>query len=180
MVRTRRDCPYPGCTSKDLVRLANHLESKHKLSAAEKKPYLLSAKTQRVVEASDLLSEEKGTPKLRPDKMTPDASPVKRDCNELAIIPLQPCSSIIICGVTNTGKSRFTKRLVEECSNMYDPNPPEKILYCYGVYSSLYEEMEREQKNIQFHHGMPTEQSIDEYSGGKHTLVIFDDLMSSV
>ena len=95
-------------------------------------------------------------------------------------LPLLPYTSINLCGPTNCGKTRFTKRLIEERYNMYETNPPEKILYCYGIFQNLFSEMEKSIKNISFHEGLPTEDYVDKFSNGEHTLIVLDDLMNSV
>ena len=96
------------------------------------------------------------------------------------LLPLEPNSSTIICGPSNSGKSQFTKKLIENLENMYDNDPPVQVLYCYGVRQTLYDEMEASVKNIQFHEGLPSETFIDEYADGKHTLIVLDDLMNDV
>ena len=40
MGRKRRDCPVFGCTSKDLVRLANHLDQIHDMDTEERAKWL--------------------------------------------------------------------------------------------------------------------------------------------
>ena len=60
---------------------------------------------------------------------------------------------------------------------LYRPEDvPEKILYCYGVYQSLFVQMSEEIPNIKFHEGLPTMEDILTYSEGSHCCVIFDDL----
>ena len=99
--------------------------------------------------------------------------------NTLTLLPLQPNSSLILCGPSNSGKSHFTKRLIENLDGMYESDPPVLILYCYGVHQGLYDEIESTIKNIQFHEGLPSETFIDEYADGKHTLIVLDDLMNA-
>ena len=48
------------------------------------------------------------------------------------LLPLQPNSAFVINGPTNSGKSIFTKKLINELNNMYESNPPTKVLYCLG------------------------------------------------
>lgn len=40
MGRTRRDCPVFGCTSKNLARLANHLDQMHNMDTQERAKWL--------------------------------------------------------------------------------------------------------------------------------------------
>ena len=46
MVRTKWHCPIPGCGSKFLVQLADHLTRVHELSELERKYWLQFAKLQ--------------------------------------------------------------------------------------------------------------------------------------
>ena len=100
--------------------------------------------------------------------------------NVKVLLPLQPNSSAIICGASNSGKSQFTKKLIENLGQMYESDPPVRVLYCYGVHQILYTDMEALVPNIQFHEGLPNEKLFDEYADGKHTLIVLDDLMNSV
>ena len=95
------------------------------------------------------------------------------------LLPLEPRSSLIISGPSSSGKSLFTKRLIEQRDKMYKSDPPVKVLYCYGVHQHLYDEMEKSISSIQFHDGLPTEEFIYQFADGKHTLIVFDDLMNS-
>ncbi|GFX24781.1 uncharacterized protein TNCV_4488721 [Trichonephila clavipes] len=65
------------------------------------------------------------------------------------------------------GKSRFVKKLIE--NKMIKPFP-KKIIWCYGVYQALYEEM----PNISFHEGIPS--NLHQYSDA---LIVIDDLMDA-
>jgi len=75
----------------------------------------------------------------------------------------------VIAGPTGSGKSVFVQRLLKHAKTVIDP-PPDRILYCYGVYQKLFSEM----IGVEFNEGLP---SLDEFDGKKHTLVIIDDLM---
>ena len=64
---------------------------------------------------------------------------------------------------------------------MYIKTPPQKILYCHGVYQELYDRMERDIPNITFHEGLPSKDVVEDFAqGGSHGLVILDDLMHKV
>ena len=55
-----------------------------------------------------------------------------------------------------SGKSFWTFRLLREKENMFS-FPPEKVLYCYGIYQPLFEQMEKEMPFVSFHQGLPDE-----------------------
>ena len=75
----------------------------------------------------------------------------------------------VISGPTGSGKSVFVQRLLKHAKTVISPTP-ERILYCYGVYQEIFFKME----GIDFNEGF---QSLDEFDGRKHSLVIIDDLM---
>lgn len=75
----------------------------------------------------------------------------------------------VIGGPTGSGKSVFVQRLLKHIKTVFT-HPPERILYCYGVYQSIFSEFE----GVEFNEGLP---SLDEFDGAKNTLVIIDDLM---
>src|SRR2546425_6763331 len=75
----------------------------------------------------------------------------------------------VISGPTGSGKSVVVQRLLKHAKTVIAP-PPDRILYCYGVYQQMFSKM----KDVEFNEGLP---SLDEFNGDKHTLVIIDDLM---
>jgi hypothetical protein len=75
----------------------------------------------------------------------------------------------VISGPTGSGKSVFVQRLLKHAKSVIDP-PPDRILYCYGVYQTVFAEFQ----GVVFHEGLP---SLAEFDGRNHTLVIIDDLM---
>ena len=75
----------------------------------------------------------------------------------------------VISGPTGSGKSVFTQRLLKQAKTIISP-PPERILYCYGVYQEIFSKME----GIEFIEGLP---SLSEFDGSKRSLVVLDDLM---
>lgn len=83
-------------------------------------------------------------------------------------------SSYLVVGPSFSGKTTFTKRLIEE--SMIEPKP-EKIYWCYGEYQSLFEEMSP--LGIDFIEGLPP-QLYDELDSTKRNLIIVDDLMEEV
>ena len=75
----------------------------------------------------------------------------------------------VISGPTGSGKSVFVQRLIKHAKTVISP-PPERILYCYGVYQEKFSKIE----DVEFSEGL---HSLEEFDGGKHSLVIIDDLM---
>lgn len=96
-------------------------------------------------------------------------------------IPFQPCSSMCISGQTGSGKTRFVYRLLTDLTEMYGGEPPKKILYCYGIHQPLFDDMERQFSTLTLHHGLPSTETIEEFTSElEHTLIVLDDLMHRV
>lgn len=85
-------------------------------------------------------------------------------------------STFSISGTTGSGKTTWLFNLLKEAEVMFTM-PPSKILYCYGVWQSLFNEMENNIKNLVFHEGVPSSEQIEEFSDNNHNIVVLDDLM---
>lgn len=97
--------------------------------------------------------------------------------HECVILPLLPCSSMCISGQTGSGKTRFVYRLLSDVTKMYREDPPDRIVYCYGIHQPLFDDMEVEIPNLEMKHGLPTPEEIEEFTKDrKHRLIIIDDL----
>ena len=75
----------------------------------------------------------------------------------------------LVAGPTGCGKTQFTINLIKFAKSIVEPTP-QKIMWCYGVHQSVFEEL----NNVQFHEGIPELSSFD---GKQRTLLILDDLM---
>ena len=79
-----------------------------------------------------------------------------------------------------SGKSFWTFRLLREKDDMFS-SPPEKVLYCYGIYQPLFDTLEKELPFVTFHQGLPNEAMLQDLSSSSRcNLVILDDLMDYV
>ena len=83
-------------------------------------------------------------------------------------------SNIMITGCTSSGKTTFVKKLLDH-PTLFEPQP-NKILYCYGAWQPLFNEM----THVQFHEGLPTKEDIDVFADGQHNFLVLDDLMMSI
>ena len=100
---------------------------------------------------------------------------------QTSLIPLRPFSSMCVVGPTGSGKTRMVFRMLKNLRGVFDHPPPDKILYCYGVWQNLFEEMESTIDNIVFHEGVPNHDEINEFAhNSQHRMIILDDLMSQV
>jgi hypothetical protein len=80
----------------------------------------------------------------------------------------------VISGPTGCGKTSLIERLIVN-STVYADNPPEKIVYCYGVWQDGFSRLE----NVEFHEGL---ENVEEKfpSDGKQRWLILDDLMNEL
>jgi hypothetical protein len=77
--------------------------------------------------------------------------------------------------VANSGKTYFVKKFIENKNEMFKPSA-DKVMYCYGVWQTLFEDMETH-LNINFHKGLPNEEAVGSFVNGNHNISILDDLM---
>lgn len=96
-----------------------------------------------------------------------------------SLVPFAPCSSFIVSGATKSGKTQWVKKMLENSTGMFSNNPPQKILYCYGVYQPTFDEMKQTVRNVEFHEGLPGVDTLNKHAS-KHTVVVLDDLMNDV
>lgn len=82
-------------------------------------------------------------------------------------------TTISVSGVTGSGKTTWLFKVLKHKKTLFTP-APKRILYCYGVWQSAFQTME---KLIDFREGLPSENDLEEYEGG---LVVIDDLMDQV
>jgi ABC-type glutathione transport system ATPase component len=84
--------------------------------------------------------------------------------------------SMVVSGPSGSGKTELTKTLL--LYDLVNP-PPERIIWCYGPWQSLYDELQRRILWIEFVRGIPDYLNSQEYiNTGKGNLIVFDDLMS--
>jgi hypothetical protein len=89
--------------------------------------------------------------------------------------PFMDCSTIGIYGPSGSGKSTFIKRILENRNVMFETEPC-KIMYCYGIWSDNYENIE----NVTFTKGLPSQEDVNNFANGAHNLIILDDLMREI
>lgn len=94
--------------------------------------------------------------------------------------PFPANTTISVTGTTFSGKTTWVYKLLKHKNVMFQ-SPPNKILYCYGVHQSLFDEMEETLPSITFHKGLPSTKLLDEYSNSPTcNIIILDDLMQSI
>jgi hypothetical protein len=75
----------------------------------------------------------------------------------------------MIAGPTGSGQSTFVRRFVNNIKHMMTPKP-DRILWCYGEYQTLYGTVEW----IEFQQGLP---DLDNLDPREKQFIILDDLM---
>ena len=94
-------------------------------------------------------------------------------------VPFEAGCTMMIAGPTGCGKTFFVKKLLTGKNNF--TQPVRNILYCYGVYQPLFNEMRRTIPNIEFHKGLPETSEIELLSSTKHfDIIVLDDLMERI
>ena len=92
--------------------------------------------------------------------------------------PFEACTTIAVSGTTGSGKTTWVYELLKHRDQMFDGEPPVRILYCYGIHQPLYEEMQKFIPSMTFKEGLPTPEDVDELtSDRKHSILLIDDLM---
>lgn len=95
--------------------------------------------------------------------------------------PFEGPSTFSLSGTTGSGKTTWLYKLLSHKKELFPSNTPHSILYCYGVWQDLFEQMEHNIENITFNHGLPSQKQIDNLTSNKmHNIIIFDDLMNEV
>ena len=89
-------------------------------------------------------------------------------------------TTVGVIGSTLSGKTVWVKRLIEQASEIFEEKV-NKVLLCYGMYQSLFEDMLANTPNIILHAGLPTQEMLaDLHSNGGHNLVVLDDLQQEM
>ena len=84
--------------------------------------------------------------------------------------------SMVVTGPSGSGKTEWTRKLL--LSSLIKP-PPERILWCFGQWQPLYDDIQKRIPWIEFVHGIPDYLNSSQYIDvSKRNLLIFDDLMT--
>lgn len=86
----------------------------------------------------------------------------------------------MISGCSNSGKTYFTEKILENASGMFTV-PPLRIVYAYSEYQPLFDVMKASITSITFYQGLPTRDEIEDFSEGQdHVILVLDDLMLKI
>lgn len=96
------------------------------------------------------------------------------------MLPFESCSSMCISGQTGSGKTQLVYRLIKHVNQMYK-EPPVHILYLYGIWQPLFDEMQQQIPHFTAKQGLISMEELNEYTQDRqHKLIILDDLMHEV
>lgn len=97
---------------------------------------------------------------------------------EEAILKFKCPTAVIISAPSGSGKTTLVFEILKRASIMFS-KPPSQIIYCYGVYQNLYDDMKTIIDNLTFFEGLPSKENLEAWSiKGDHSLLILDDLMA--
>ena len=89
-------------------------------------------------------------------------------------------ASLLLCGISQSGKTTFTFKLLENANGIFE-KPPTKMIYAYGQYQQLFDQMEERIPGLILHSGLPSKEQIEEWTDpSQHTIIVLDDLASQV
>lgn len=84
-------------------------------------------------------------------------------CETATLLPFSTPTTILICGSTQSGKTYFTKLLLQNAKGMFT-KPVQKIIYAYSEYQNIFDDMKTTNPGIIFHQGLPSKEDIDQYT----------------
>jgi len=81
-----------------------------------------------------------------------------------SLLKFQSPKSIFVLGSSNSGKTMYTKNILENADGM-----PSNIFYCYSIWQPIFDEMRSSISNLQFYQGFPSMDVLSEGGGGGFT-----------
>lgn len=86
-------------------------------------------------------------------------------------------SNIIITGQSHAGKSTFVFSLLKQL-HTFESNI-RHVLYAYGIWQSLFEQMEKEINHITFYQGIPDKEILEQFTRDYGNInLVLDDVMA--
>ena len=84
--------------------------------------------------------------------------------------------SLVVSGPSGCGKTVWMRRIL--LSDLIQPRP-QRILWCYGQWQTLYERLREELPHIEFHNGIPADLGRPDFiDTTERNMIVFDDLMT--
>lgn len=86
-------------------------------------------------------------------------------------LPFEHPSTIVLSGPSSSGKTWFTKKLLQYRNEMFS-KVPNRVIWCYSEYQQAYQDVE----GVEFHEGLF---NLDTLDTSQNTVIIYDDLADS-
>ena len=88
----------------------------------------------------------------------------------------QSPTTISMYAPPQSGKTTLTNEILKASGKLFT-KPPEKIVYCYNQFLPILDSLERTLA-IPFltHQGIPSKETLEQWSNGKHFIIVMDDL----
>ena len=113
---------------------------------------------------------------MKSKHQSPDTNKTIVQMSPSTSLTFQHPFSMMVTGPTQSGKTEWTRKLL--LSLLIQP-PPERILWCFGQWQPLYENLQKKIPYIEFVHGIPDYLHSSHFiSPDKRNLIILDDLMT--
>ena len=107
---------------------------------------------------------------------SPDTNKTIVQMSPSMTLTFQHSFSMMVTGPSQSGKTEWTRKLL--LLLLIQP-PPERILWCFGQWQPLYENLQKKIPCIEFVHGIPDYLHSSQFiSPDKRNLIILDDLMT--
>ena len=105
-----------------------------------------------------------------------DSQDLHRDPMDAKKMTFKHPFTMVVSGPTGSGKTEWTRKVF--LSNLIEP-VPERIVFCFGQWQTMYKELEKRFPFIEFVHGIPDYINQPRYLDiTKRNLIVLDDLMT--
>ena len=97
--------------------------------------------------------------------------------------PLEVGCKIMVVSGTGGGKTTWASKLVRFKDEMFPDESPKKVMVCYTIWQTLYQELQHEFPEIIFKNGLPSKEELIDLSGGdhiQHSLLLIDDMITEL
>lgn len=185
-------CPFAECNGRRFGNISDHLTHIHKLRGEDRKRFLhivARREGRQVRDTSKKMLSGELTPAMKPNvqsihyrRQIPAAEEnIYYEPGESVLKFISP-TAIFVCGVSQSGKSHFIRRLLRESDAMFTQKP-DLIVYCFSESEPDLENLREHLPKLITHQGLPTREDIAKWSsedGSFHTILVLDDMIQKL